>query len=173
MSVYASDKLISEARRLAVEFRAATGKPLGISNEIAEFDAARLLDLELCKERNGGFDAIGKKTPRVGKRIQIKARAIFDENKSGQRIGQLKLDKEWDSVMLVIMDEKYLPVEIYEAPRSAVMQALSERPENNRNKRGMMSVARFKNIAHLVWTSVDGEIQDDLWDNQLANRGNA
>ncbi|MDH4273556.1 MAG: hypothetical protein OEW08_00810 [Gammaproteobacteria bacterium] len=168
MSVYANDKLISEARRLAAEFRAATGKPLGISNEIAEFDAARLLNLELCKERPGGYDAIGRQDPRIGKRIQIKARAIFDESKSGHRIGQLKLDKEWDSVLLVVMDEKYFPVEIYEAQRADVIQALEERPESNRNKRGMMSVARFKNIAELIWTSVDGEIQDVVWDNRSA-----
>lgn len=169
MSVFSNDKLISEARRLAAEYRAATGKPLGISGEIAEFDAARLLDLEICKERPGGYDAIGRKGLRLGKRIQIKARAIFDENKTGQRIGQLKMDKDWDSVLLVILDESYAPIEIYEATRSDVEHALEERADNPRNKRGAMTVARFKNVAQRVWTAVDGEIQDDIWDNHAAN----
>ena len=168
MSIYATEKLISEARRLAAEFRAATGKPLGISNEIAEFDASRLLDLEICKDRPGGYDAVGRKVPRAGKRIQIKARAIFDEAKSGQRVGQLKLDKEWDSVLLVVMDEKYLPVEIYEAERADVERALDERPLDKRNKRGAMTVARFKNIARMIWNSTEGEITDEIWDNQSA-----
>ncbi len=60
MGVYSVDKLISEARRLAAEFRRTTGKPLpGVSGEIAEHDAARLLNLKLCDERSGGYDAIG------------------------------------------------------------------------------------------------------------------
>ena len=120
MAIYSIDKLISEARRLAAEFRRTTGKPLpGVSGEIAEHDAARLLDLEICKDRPGGYDAIGRGR-RAGKRIQIKARVIFDEDKAGQRVGQLKLEQDWDSVMLVIMDEDYQAVEIYEADRDEV-----------------------------------------------------
>src|SRR5690554_6176445 len=115
VSVYALDKLMSEARRLAAEYRKATGKPLGgVSGEIAGYDAARLLGLELCRDRPGGYDAVGR-GPRSGKRVQIKARAIFDERKSGQQVGQLRLDQEWDLVVLVLMDEDYQPQEIYEA----------------------------------------------------------
>ncbi len=164
-SIYATEKLISEARRLAAEYRRTMGKPLGISAEIAEFDAARLLDLELCNPRPGGYDAIGR-GPRAGKRIQIKGRAIFDERKSGQRIGQLKLDQEWDSVMLVIMDDNYQPVEIYEAERADIEAALAEHHNPKRNRRGAMSVARFKAIGRMVWNCVDGVVDDEVWDNQ-------
>ena len=97
---------MSEARKLAVEYRRTTGKPLpGISGEIANYDAARLLDLELVKDNApGGYDAIGK-GKREGRRVQVKGRAILDEKKSGQRIGQLKLEQDWDSVVLVLMDD--------------------------------------------------------------------
>ena len=161
MSVYSTEKLVSEARRLAAEYRKATGKPLGISGEIAEFDAAQALNLELCKESVGGFDAIGKEEPRAGKRIQIKGRAVFDENKSGQRIGQLKLDQEWDSVVLVIMNENYEPVTIYEADRDVLLEALEENKSSKRNKRGAMSLAKFKIIADVVWTAEDGLIDQN------------
>lgn len=166
MSVYSVDKLISEARRVAAEYRRATGKTLGgVSGEIAENDAARLLNLELCKEKQGGYDAVGK-GKREGRKVQIKGRAIFDESKSGQRIGQLKIDQEWDSVVLVLMDENFEPMEIYEAERDVILEAMDETRESKRSKRGAMSVARFKNIAQLVWTPQEGEIDDEVWDNQ-------
>ncbi len=169
MGVYSVEKLITEARRLAAEFRRTTGKPLpGVSGEIAEYDAARLLDLELCKERPGGYDAIGRGS-REGYRVQIKGRVIFDEEKSGQRIGQLKLDKDWDCVVLVIMDENYEAVEIYEASREEVEDALEDSASSSRRKRGAMTVARFRNIARLVWARGEGAIGDEVWDNRSGN----
>jgi len=112
----------------------------------------------------GGYDAVGH-GPRAGKRIQIKGRAIFDESKGGQRIGQLKTEQEWDSVMLVLMDSSYEPVEIYEADREEVLEAM-DKSSGNRSKRGAVSVARFKIIGRLVWTREDGVVEDAVWDNQ-------
>ncbi len=166
MGIYSVDKLITEARRLAAEFRRTTGKPLpGISGEIAEHDAARLLNLKICEDRTQGYDAVGAGS-RDGKRIQIKARVIFDDEKSGQRVGQLKVDQDWDSVLLVIMDENYEPFEIYEAEREDIIDAMEEAGSSNRKKRGAMSVARFKIISRLVWTREEGVIEDEIWDNQ-------
>ena len=169
MGVYSVDKLISEARRLAADYRRITGKPLaGVSGEIAQHDAARLLNLEICDPAVGGYDAIGHGT-REGKRIQIKGRAIFDEGKSGQRIGQLKIEQKWDSIILVIMDENLEPYEMYEAEREDIVTALEDATPSKRNKRGAMSVARFKNISHLVWTRENGVEEDEVWDNQASS----
>jgi hypothetical protein len=166
VGIYSVDKLITEARRLAAEFRRTTGKPLpGISGEIAEHDAARLLNLKICEDRTQGYDAVGAGS-RDGKRIQIKARVIFDDEKSGQRVGQLKVEQDWDSVLLVIMDENYEPFEIYEAEREDIIDAMEEAGGSNRKKRGAMSVARFKIISRLVWTREEGVIEDEIWDNQ-------
>jgi hypothetical protein len=164
---YAVDKLISEARRLAADYRRMTGKPLpGVSNEIAENDAARLLGLDLVKDERSGFDAIGKSGSREGRRIQIKSRTIFDDSKSGHRIGQLKTDKEWDSVLLVLMDDNYEPFEIYEAERDELQDAIGDSENSKRAKRGALSVAKFKVIGQLVWTREEGVINDEIWDNQ-------
>jgi len=166
VGVYSVEKLISEARRLATEFRRTTGKALpGVSGEIAEHDAAQLLALDICQERHGGYDAVGRGR-REGKRVQIKGRVIFDEDKSGQRVGQLKLEQDWDSVVLVIMDENYEPYEIYEADREDIADAMDEAGKSARKKRGAMTVARFKIISQLVWTREEGEIDGELWDNQ-------
>jgi len=168
MTLYSVEKLMVEARKLAAEYRKTTGKALGISNEIAAFDAARLMNLELVQQSGAGagYDAIGKGA-RDGKFIQIKARVMLDEQKSGQRIGQLKVDQQWDSVMLVLMNSEYEAVEIYEAHREDLLDDLESSENNNRKKRGAMSIARFKKIASLVWTCNEGEIEEDeVWDNQ-------
>jgi len=159
---YAADKLISQARVLAAEYRRTMGKPLpGISSEIAEHDAVRLLNLESKASDEGGWDAID---PDNGDRIQIKSRTIFDESKSGQRIGQLKMSQDWDAVVLVLMDENYEPYEIYRAHRDDLTEFIGK-SSSNRAKRGAMSVARFKIISELVWDSIGGQ-QEEVWDNQ-------
>ncbi len=163
MTPYAADKLISQARRLAAEYRKTMGKPLpGISAEIASHDAMRLLNLEPCKEQWSGCDAVDP--TRDNKRIQIKSRTIFDESKTGQRIGQLNIDQSWDSVVLVLMDEEYEPYEIYEAEREDILEYVDS-SSKGRAKRGAMSVARFKIIGRLAWTQEDG-IEPEVWDNQ-------
>jgi len=145
-------KLISQARMLAKDYRLATGKTLpGISNEIAENDAAHLLSLTLCEDRSKGFDAIDAD----GKRIQIKARTIFDDARTGQRIGQIKSNQTWDSVVLVLLNEDYEPFEIYEADRETLIEVI-DKPSQNQKKRGALSVARFKIIGELRWTKEDG-----------------
>jgi hypothetical protein len=163
--VYAPEKLIAQARKLAAEYRRAMGKPLpGVSSEIAEHDAIRLLGLEpMPVGSGGGYQAVDPQ--RDGKRIQIKSRAIFDESKGGQRIGQLNMDGSWDSVVLVLMDEEYEPYEIHEAERVDI-EEFGGGSSKGRAKRGAMSVARFKIIGRLVWTREDGR-EPEVWDNSM------
>lgn len=161
MSIYAADKLISQARQLAAEYRRTMGKPLpGISNEIALHDAIRLLQLEPVEA--GGYDAVDP--ARDDLRIQIKSRTIFDESKSGQRIGQIKVDQPWDAVVLVLMDEEYEPYEIYQAEREELLEYI-EKSSSSRARRGALSIARFKIIGRLAWTREDG-LEPEVWDNQ-------
>jgi len=163
VALYAADKLIGKARLLAAEYRRAMGKPLpGISNEIALHDAIRLLKLAPVDDSVGGYDATDPS--RSDLRVQIKSRTIFDESKSGQRIGQIKVEQPWDVVVLVLMDEDYEPYEIYEVKRDELIEYM-QKSSSSRAKRGALSIARFKIIARLAWTREDG-IEDELWDNQ-------
>ena len=153
-NIYSVEKLIEQARLLAADYKKMMGKPLpGVSNEIAEHDAAKYLNLVLCEDRTTGYDA-QRKDARGPKRVQIKARAIFNDNFRGQRLGQLKLDKEWDSVILVLMNAEYQTEEIFEATREDVFNHMDD--NTNRMKRGAMSVAKFRIIATLIWTKEDG-----------------
>ena len=153
MTVYSIDKLIAETRRLAAEFRRSTGQVLPVSGEIARHDAARILGLTLCEQRTGGIDAIGQ-GDREGQRIQVKSRVLSLDKKSGARIGQLNPNGDWDTVVLVIMDEDYEPCEIYEASREEVEETMSS--SSSRSNRGAISISKFKIISWLVWTRETG-----------------
>jgi len=120
------------------------------------------LQLEPADSSLGGVDAIDP--ARSDLRVQIKSRTIFDESKSGQRIGQIKVDQEWDVVVLVLMDSDYEPYEIYEAGRDELLDYMDQ-SSAGRAKRGALSIARFKIIGDLVWTK-EGGLDQGLWDNQ-------
>jgi len=145
-------RILGSARRLATRYYNLTGRPLGITGEVAEYEAVRLLRLERSPVRQAGYDAIRRRRGRVTK-LQVKARCILDPSKPGQRIGQIRLDREWDKVLLVILDRHLDPVEILEAGRAAVMRALLRPGSKARNKRGALALNQFKRIARRIWHS--------------------
>ncbi len=95
-------EVLSAAKRLAQEYRALTGKPLGVTGEVAEYEAARLLGVELTPARNAGYDAIRRSD---GRRFQIKGRCMLSGCKPGQQMGSIDISKEFDAVLLVLLDE--------------------------------------------------------------------
>jgi hypothetical protein len=143
-------ELLGEAKQLAKEYRDLTGKPLGITGEIAEYEAARLLGVELSVARQAGYDAI-RQTPSERQEIQIKGRCILRNSKPGQRVGGIKLDKPWHVVLLVLLDEDLNATAIYEADRKAVEAALLQPGSRARNERGALGVSKFKSIGRKIW----------------------
>ncbi|WP_198419451.1 hypothetical protein [Geomonas terrae] len=142
-------EIIQEAKKLAWEYKMLTGKPLGITGEVAEYEAARQLNLQLCDARQAGHDATQKGLAGE-KKIQIKGRCVTSK-KSGQRVPSIKLTHDWDSVMLVLLDDNFEPIKILEAERSAVEQVLTKPGSKSRNERGSMSISQFNFIARQVW----------------------
>lgn len=142
--------LLRKAKELARDYRALTGKPLGITGEVAEFAAAQALGLELASAREAGYDAVryadGRKI-----RVQIKGRCLADGSKRGQRVGGIKIEQPWDTVILVLLNEQFDPVAMYEAERGAVVAALCAPGSRARNERGALSVEKFRSISALVW----------------------
>ena len=80
------------------EIRTLTGKPLGTTGEVAEYEAARLLGVELTPARQAGYDAIRASD---GWRYQIKGRYLLPACKPGQRLGSIRVEKEFDAVLMV------------------------------------------------------------------------
>ena len=118
--------------------------------EVSEFSAAQILGLELAEARQSGYDAIRKENGKVTK-IQIKGRCIPANAKPGQRLGSIQLDKEWDTVLLVLMDEDFEVLSMYEAARKEIEKALLAPGSKARNERGALAVSKFKAIGHEVW----------------------
>jgi len=143
-------QVLADAKALAKRYRKLTGKPLGIAGEVAEFSAAQILGLELAEARQSGYDAIRNENGKM-KRIQIKGRCIPPNAKPGQRLGSIQLDKEWDTVLLVLMDEDLEVLSMYEAARPEIERALLAPGSKARNERGALAVSKFKAIGHEVW----------------------
>ncbi len=141
-------EILSEAKRLAQENRTLTGKPLGVTGEVAEYEAALHLDLELSPARQAGYDAVRRSD---GARLQIKGRCVPAGSNPGQQVSRIDIKKEFDGVLLVILDENFDTTEIYEADRAAVVEAISAPGSKARNERGSLPVAKFKSIGRRIW----------------------
>ena len=142
-------EILRDVKELAAAYYLETGKPLGVTGEVAEFEASRILDLELADPRQEGYDAV-RKGKRHPKKIQVKGRRLT-RLKTNQRIGAISLDHEWDSVMLVLLDEQYEAIEIHEADRHDIEKALGAPGSKARNVRGQLGVSKFKSIGKMVW----------------------
>jgi hypothetical protein len=143
-------EILSEAKKLAQQYRALTGKPLGITGEVAEYEAARILGVKLMSARQAGFDATESKNGKL-RRLQIKGRCVSDNSKTSQRIGSIDIKKEFDAVLLVLLDDRFEATAIYEADRKEVIRALAKPGSKARNERGALSVSKFKSISKLRW----------------------
>lgn len=145
-------EILKTVKPLAAEYYQLTGKPLGVTGEVAEYVAADILHLTLVAARNAGYDAL-----RGEEKIQIKGRACGAKAKPGQRMSRIKLGAPCDTVLLVLLDNATLePREMWEAPYASVCECLS-RPGSKARERGALSVSAFKNLAVCVWQSQPGK----------------
>ena len=140
--------VINAVIQLAIRYREITGKPLGMTGEVGEFHAAKLLGWQAAEARQPGYDAVASD----GRRVQIKARCILKDSRPGQRVGQIKLDHPWDTVALVLMDGDFRPFAIYEAARADIERELS-RPGSKSEMSAAPGVGKFRAIAAMVWSS--------------------
>ncbi len=136
-------EILAKVRELAIEYYNITGKPLGVTGEIGENEAAARLGWTLSEARTAGYDAIDASN----RRIQIKTRWIPRNKKIvGQRTGKINLKHEWDDVLLVLLDEIFEVRGMYLAGRDAIEAALT-RTDSRARKRGTLAVAEFIRLA--------------------------
>jgi Family of unknown function (DUF6998) len=145
--VLADQHYLDRARAVAIDYYRLTGRPLGITGEIGEYEGARLLGLTLATAREPGFDAIDT----AGCRYQIKARRVGEDSRKSQRIGSIKLAYPWERVLLVLLNVEFRATEIWQAERQAIEAALSAPGSIARNERGALAVSKFKSIGRKVW----------------------
>ena len=93
-------EILRDAKALAREYYQLTGKPLGVTGEVAEYEAARLLGVELGPARQAGYDAVEQRNGAT-RHLQIKGRCLLPNCKPGQRLGSIDITKDWDAVLMV------------------------------------------------------------------------
>lgn len=143
-------EILSQTKRLAREYRQLTGKPLGVTGEVGEYEAARILKLQLSPARQAGYDALDTANGLV-KRLQVKSRCLLEDSKRSQMVPSININKDFDAVLLVLLDGNYEAFAIYEAERESVIAALTAPGSRSRNERGAMAVSKFKAIGKVRW----------------------
>lgn len=144
--------LLAQAKEIGRAYYQATGKPLGITGEVAEYEAARILGLKLTPARQAGYDAT-EDVDGSRRRLQIKGRCLPVGYKPGQRVGSIRVNHEWDAVLLVLLDPEFEAFEIYEAERPEIVAALTAPGSRARNERGALSISKFRSIGRLRWSA--------------------
>ena len=142
--------LLAEAKIIARRYHALTGKPLGITGEVAEYEAARILGVKLTAARQAGYDATEVFNGKV-MTLQIIGRCVPQGYNPGQRLGSIQPNKEWDAVLMVLLDSSFNATEIWESDRTSVLAALAAPGSKARNERGALSISKFKSIGRLRW----------------------
>jgi uncharacterized protein with GYD domain len=120
-----------------------------------------------------GYDAIGRGSGGEPVRYQIKGRCFRPGTSLGQRVGRIQPDKEWDAVLLVLLNENMDLVEILEAPRDKVIAELQKPGSRARNELGALGVQAFRRIAKQVWPRAERELIAMPQDRGSGAAGNA
>jgi hypothetical protein len=139
-------EILATVKPLAAEYYRLTGKPLGVTGEVAEYVAAEIIGLQLVPARTVGYDAL-----RGEERIQIKGRAYGENASKSQRISKIKQGAPCDVVLLVLLDNATLEArEMLEAPYADVCECLAK-PGSKARERGALGVPAFRKIAKCIW----------------------
>ncbi|MEB0123476.1 hypothetical protein QN391_22725 [Pseudomonas sp. CCI1.2] len=145
-------EVLREAKVVARKFYRLTGKPLGVTGEVAEYEAATKLSLQLHPARQAGYDATEIQEEGVV-RIQIKGRCILNPLKINGRMGSIDLRQPFDADLLVLLDAELNAFAMYQASRATVEAALSLPGSKARNERGALAINQFISIGTLRWRS--------------------
>jgi len=161
LASYDINLLMAQTRNLAADYREQTGQALPVTEELARFDAINILGLRKV-ENNDGIDACDKPDASSSEDTQlndqkidhylIKGRVIFKAGKARQKLGKISLKSKWTNLLMVIYNAEYLPAQIYAIKRSVIDKEMANLAQD---KRGSMTVAKYKAIGELVWETPD------------------
>ncbi|MEX0318213.1 MAG: hypothetical protein AB3N21_09675 [Ruegeria sp.] len=129
--------ILEDVKTLAIEYYNVTEKPLGVTGEIAEFEAACLLDLHLTEARSAGYDAV-RVTDGKRQTIQIKGRRKGKRRTWGM-VPSINTDKAFDTVVLVLLTEGFDVHEIWEHRDGRLSTRLT-----SRDRRPATNAARWR-----------------------------
>jgi hypothetical protein len=134
------DQLIDQIAVLTVLYKKRFGKSLGVTAEIGEYKAAKLLKLRRAEGNiNKGFDAYDLDN----RKVQIKSRVTTSKT---QRTGTFSSHK-FDYALLVLLSDNYDIKEIYRADHKQIEKAI----ENQSYSRRSLPIGKFIAIGKPVY----------------------
>ncbi len=137
------EALLQEAKRIACKYYRLTKKPLGVTGEVAEYEAAKHLKLKLAVARTPFFDAVGYEDGDEI-RYQIKGRAVDRNAPRRGRVGSIKLKGEFDAVLLVLLDKETLDaIEIWKASKQNIIDRIAGLVGVAPTQRSALSISQF------------------------------
>jgi hypothetical protein len=140
--------LMQQTRLVAADYYKTTKQALPVTAELARFDAIDKLNLQKLDD-DSGIDAIDVNSSSDNKAtFLIKGRVIFKGGKARQKLGQLSLEANWQFLLMVLYDADYQTTSIYKVDRRIIEAELEQ---SAKDKRGSMTVAKYKAIGELVW----------------------
>ncbi len=131
-----------ELNQVAVDYHQETGRRVNHpTSEISEREAAAKMGLTLAPNpsNNAGWDAKRKSN---GDRVQIKGKG---PGKWNGKLGGLNPPFDFDTVMLVLLNDAYDADEIWEAQKVTVLEFNEAELSNG------LTVAKFKKVSDQVW----------------------
>lgn len=152
---YNVSALMTQTRKLAADYHKQTGQALPVTEELARFDAVNLLGLKKLQDIDGvdACDHLELNNPdKQLNQYLIKGRVIFKAGKARQKLGKLGIQPEWSNLLMVIYDPEYQPIYIYNIEREIIDKQMDGIAPD---KRGSMTVAKYKAIGQLVWESTE------------------
>ncbi len=141
-----TEDIIEAIIPLAVRWKKATDRSLGITGEVGEHLACKLMGWSLATHLQAGWDAADTQ----GNRIQIKSRVLQKHKDGSPTMGTLDLRQEWDQAALVIMNDHFQVQSIWLAEG----QEAREAQDICRNPRGDakgLAIKTFKKISRQVF----------------------
>jgi len=134
------DQLIDQIAALAVLYKKRFRKSLGVTAEIEEYKAAKLLKLRRAEGNiNKGFDACDLDD----RKVQIKSRVTTSKT---QRTGSFSIHK-FDYALLVLLSDNYDIREIYRADRKQIEKAIKKQSYSRRS----LPIGKFIEIGEPVY----------------------
>ena len=148
------EQLLKCAKKIACEYYKLTQRPLGVTGEVAEYEASQKLELKLEVARTALFDASNEVGGRIV-RYQIKGRAVDAHDRRRGRVSSIKCDGDFEEVLLVLLDKTTLDaLEIWQASRESVKQRLDNLNGQAARIRRSMNISQFISIPGVkkVWS---------------------
>jgi len=134
------NQLIENIIDLSLEYKRRFDKNLGITGEVGEYKASRMLKLKRAEGNiNEGFDAIDPN----GKKVQIKTRIYLHNSERTSAFTNFG----FDYALLVLLSDKYEIVEIYKARRKDIQNKI----ESQSYKRPALTIRDFKKISKPIY----------------------